>query len=147
MLNSSVSAQMYRIDDRTKFEKLMNGQLTQVEILLVSSDEMLRETITMCLKKKGFDTITTFNAEEALELLEHFPYSFRVLITDNLMDKMNGIELIKEIKKRGYEFKKFVITSSMIGFELEIQKLKEIDERLTTLLKPFKPEELYRSIE
>ncbi len=130
----------------TIYEFFMTTQSTQVEILLVSSDEMLRETIRMCLKKIGLDTITTNNAEEALELLKHFPYSFRVLITDNQMDNMNGIELIKEINKRGHHFEKFIITSSMVGLDSEIEKLRETDKRLAPLLKPFHPDELYASI-
>ncbi len=121
----------------------MNTQPTQVEILLVSSDEMLRETIRMCLKTINLDTITTNNAEEALELLKHFPYNFRVLITDNQMDNMNGIELIKEINKRGHYFEKFIITSSMVGLDQEIEKLRETDKRVTPLLKPFHPDELF----
>ena len=140
------STQFCRLVTETLTENFISTQSTQVEILLVSSDEMLRETIRMCLKKIGLDTITTYNAEEALELLKHFPYSFRVLITDNQMDKMSGIELIQEIKKQGHQFEKFIITSSMVGLDQEIERLRKTEKRVTPLLKPFRPEELYASI-
>ena len=68
------------------------------KILLIDDDQALLKTYQKLFTLKGFDIITCNNAAEALELLKNNPVS--VVITDVIMPKMDGMQLLREIKKQ-----------------------------------------------
>ena len=71
-------------------------------ILIVDDEKKERDGITRLIRRYGFQLKVSqaSNGEEALEEFEKHP--FDILLTDIKMPFMDGIELIKEVQKRGY---------------------------------------------
>ena len=65
------------------------------KILLVDDEESIRETIGEFIKQEGHDVYTAANVAEAFELLKK--QNIDVVVTDIIMPKITGIELLREI--------------------------------------------------
>ena len=65
-------------------------------VLFVDDDPMARTLISTMLTQAGYTVTCVDDGFEALDLLERYP--FDLLILDIMMNKMNGIELLKRIK-------------------------------------------------
>lgn len=78
-------------------------------ILLVDDDKALLGIYKKILGLKGFDVLTCENAAKALEYLER--YSISVVVSDIIMPRMNGMELLTEIKKKTLETEVIMLTA------------------------------------
>jgi CheY-like chemotaxis protein len=67
-------------------------------ILIVDDDAMVRESIEIILKLDGHVLENVDSAAGALE--RYTPAKYDVVLTDNRMPGMSGVELAKEIKTR-----------------------------------------------
>ena len=108
--------------------------------ILVADDEVnLRRVIAAQLQRDGFDVFTVGDGEAALEALgEHH---IDVLITDLRMPKLDGIGLIKAVRKRpGHRF----IPIIMLTTESQEEKKREGKAAGASgwVVKPFNPEQL-----
>lgn len=65
-------------------------------ILLAEDEEMVRNLICMVLKAKGYNLLEARNGEEALQLLQTYPGSIDLLVTD-IMPQLGGRELITQL--------------------------------------------------
>jgi len=63
-------------------------------VLLVDDEEKLRKTLGRALRAEGHEVIDAVNGRDALKLLATRPVD--VLVTDNMMPGMTGIELARE---------------------------------------------------
>ena len=77
--------------------------------MLVDDDKELLEVYNKIFKLNGFDVISCENAEKALNILEKNRIS--VVVSDIIMPKMSGIELLKEIKKRNRQTEVIMLTA------------------------------------
>ena len=104
-------------------------------LLLVEDEEAIKAKLmnNVSWAQYGFDPVLSAgNGLEALEVLEHFP--IEIMVTDVQMPKMNGIELIKEIKRRNYPMK-IIVISGFAEFEYAQESIKlNVSDYL---LKPF----------
>ncbi|MEM7166057.1 MAG: response regulator [Planctomycetota bacterium] len=66
-------------------------------ILIVDDEEFVREAIELYFSTEGFQTLTACNGNEALQRLEEEPIDLAIL--DIMMPGMDGIQLLREIKK------------------------------------------------
>ncbi len=66
-------------------------------ILIVDDDESQTRTISLILKRKGYEVATAKDGSEAIERVKERP--FDVIFMDIKMPVMNGVEAYKEIKK------------------------------------------------
>jgi len=107
------------------------------KILLVDDDENLRKVLEFNLEQDGYTVITASNGKEALKLYgEHDP---KLVITDIKMPEMDGIALLKEIKRRNLEQLIIVITAfGTIDNAIEAMKLGAYDY----ITKPFNRDEM-----
>lgn len=78
-------------------------------ILVVEDDKNLRKLITTCLKKNNYTPFEANNGEEALEMLDK--QFIDLIITDVMMPKMDGFELIKELRMSEYKLPILLITA------------------------------------
>ncbi len=69
-----------------------------MKILAIDDDPIALEMIRVALENFGHDVITTTSGATALTRLAQFP--IRMVITDWMMDAMDGIELCRAIRKR-----------------------------------------------
>jgi CheY-like chemotaxis protein len=70
------------------------------KILVVDDVRSNRKILSLLLNKRGISNDQAENGVEALEMIEKFKYD--LVITDQIMPKMNGIVLAAELRKRKY---------------------------------------------
>ncbi|MCP2521161.1 response regulator, partial [SCandidatus Aminicenantes bacterium Aminicenantia_JdfR_composite] len=71
------------------------------KVLIVDDDKQIRNFLNDILKISGYEVECASDGEEAFKLLQC--KKFDLLITDNKMPKMDGLELIKNIKKKNID--------------------------------------------
>lgn len=110
--------------------------------MLVDDEVLILNGLTKLINWEGLElTIkhTASNGEEALEIFEQSPTPIDIIISDITMPKLNGLELIKEIKHRNGNTR-FVILSGYDDFNYAKQAISlGIDNYI---LKPINEEEL-----
>jgi CheY-like chemotaxis protein len=107
-------------------------------ILIVDDEEAILETMTFTFMDV-YDVITTTDAHQALELMdEHSPIS--VVITDQRMPEMTGVELLKEIYERYPDTVRIMLT----GFADTDATIQAINDGhvYAYINKPWEPDEL-----
>lgn len=67
-------------------------------ILMVDDDELLADLGVMLLSNQGYNVVGETSSVAALELFKKKPDQFDLLITDQTMPQMTGLELIRELK-------------------------------------------------
>jgi len=77
-------------------------------VLLVDDDEDLREHFATALTSQGFEIFTAGDGEEALTKLARHPID--VIVTDLVMPKVDGFELLKTMRERGDDIPAIVLT-------------------------------------
>ena len=78
-------------------------------ILVVEDDKNLRKLITTCLRKNNYIPFEANNGEEALDMLDK--HYIDLIISDVMMPKMDGFELIKELRRSEYKLPILLITA------------------------------------
>jgi len=90
----------------------MNKQLKRPKILVVDDDRLILEISTEYLKEVNADIKTANNGITALTIAEEFLPD--IIISDNIMPEMKGIELCRKIRKNDiFNTSLFILTSSI----------------------------------
>ena len=87
-------------------------------ILVVEDDKNLRKLITTYLQRNKYNTYEATNGEEALNVLDQSYID--LIISDIMMPKMDGYELIKSLREAKYDVPILIITAKS-----EIEDKKE----------------------
>jgi two-component system response regulator HydG len=66
--------------------------LKKKKTLLVDDDELIRDSLSIAFKKKGFLLQTAETAEEGLQALKR--EAFDIIISDFKLPRMNGLEFL-----------------------------------------------------
>ncbi len=82
-------------------------------ILVAEDNNIVRDCLFLTLKAAGFEAITTANGSEALELVEESEQPFDGLITDHDMPRLNGLELVRHLKRRANAIPIMVLSASL----------------------------------
>jgi DNA-binding NtrC family response regulator len=72
--------------------------MEQMRMMLVDDEERFLSTTKKLLARKGYDVLTASNGAQALETLA--TQTIHVVILDVKMPGMDGVSILKEIKKR-----------------------------------------------
>ena len=120
------------------------------KILVVEDELSVRELIEDALNMSGFSVTTAGDGLEALNLLRN--YQFDLLVTDVTMPKLDGYELVKNLRSKGNETpvifltarneKPDISTGFKVGADDYISKpfgLEELIFRITAILKRVRP--------
>lgn len=67
-------------------------------VLLVDDEEAVLEMMHLMMERLGYQVISMLNSIKALETFQKAPKTFDLVITDQTMPKMTGMELIREIR-------------------------------------------------
>lgn len=78
-------------------------------ILLVDDEETIRYVLKEALVSEGYKVEVARDAFQAMERFKMSPYD--LIITDIKMHGMDGIQLIREIKRSGSDLKIVIITA------------------------------------
>ena len=77
---------------------------SKIKVLVVDDSKTFLEQIKALLRRYRFQALTALNGEEALKLLEE-NRDIKIVLTDYLMPKINGLELTKELEKSSQKMK------------------------------------------
>ncbi len=117
-------------------------RMEELKVLVVDDESRMRKLVKDFLNKKGFIVLEAADGEEAIDIF-FSDNSINLLILDVMMPKMDGWEVVKEVRKvskvpiimltaRGQE------QDELLGFELGV------DEYIS---KPFSPKILVARVE
>ncbi len=95
--------------------------MEQKVVLVVEDDPTVGESIRLLLKKRGYGILLASNGKEALSLFRQ--ETVDLVITDLIMPKMDGIELLGEVKHLKPETEVIVI-SAQGTIEKAVQAMK-----------------------
>ena len=104
------------------------------KILLAEDDKNLSRSIDILLTLDGFQVISVYNGEEALNKLLRQRYD--LLITDIVMPTIDGVELISKIRFLHSELPILVVSGKLNDQLIEQLKNMEINN---VLPKPINP--------
>ena len=79
------------------------------KILIAEDDRELRQLFAHVLTKNGYTVLGVSNGEEALDALEQSYYD--LIISDIMMPKMDGYELVRSIRESGSSIPIMMITA------------------------------------
>ena len=108
-----------------------------LKILIVDDEQVVRVYLQSIVNWEQYDcqVVTTCeNGMEALEVMAQQPID--LILTDLEMPKMNGLQLIEEIRSRGYQTKVIVLSNhSDYDLSREVMKLGALDYYVKTNVK------------
>jgi len=112
--------------------------MKQPTILIVDNDKSVANALKRALWREGYRILTAQNGNEALSKMDAF--HCHLILADQRMPEMNGIELLTRIKEKYPNTIRMLITSQ-IDFE---NLCKGIDQSCIykCISKPWEPEEL-----
>ncbi len=105
---------------------------TRARILVVDDEEAIRGSVSQLLQEEGYEVTAVSSGEEALERFAARPYD--LALTDIRMAGMNGIDLLKEIR-RLYSGTEVIIMTSYASLETAVLALRS--GAYDYLIKPF----------
>ncbi len=82
--------------------------MSKQSILLVDDEEVLRLSLQANLRREGFEVKSAENAGTAISALKHRSYD--LLLTDYLMEAVNGVELMQQARELHPEIKVIVFS-------------------------------------
>jgi nitrogen-specific signal transduction histidine kinase len=113
------------------------------ETILVAEDEFIvGEYLKILLGKAGYRVMVAGDGEEALAMFEEHD-DISLVLSDVVMPKKNGVEILMEIKKRKPGIKVIFISGYSAEF---IQKMGIIEDGVDYIAKPFEKNHLLRKI-
>jgi signal transduction histidine kinase/DNA-binding LytR/AlgR family response regulator len=112
-------------------------------ICVVEDDEPLRRSIVRTLRRYGYSILTATNGEEATRVIEGHDGVVDLLVTDFVMPRLGGGELIESLRRTYPRLKVLCITGYAMGSGAGGRAL---GDDVAVLYKPFEPIELVRSV-
>ena len=112
------------------------------KILIVDDEDKIRHILQIMLEQKGYTTEQASNGKEALKLLQTYHYS--MVITDLKMPEMDGMTLLREIKKIDPDYPVIVLTA-FGSIESAVEAIKE--GALDYISKPFEEEKIIITVQ
>jgi DNA-binding NtrC family response regulator len=96
------------------------------KVLLVDDEQDFLDTLGERMRGRGMDVATTTSAEEALKKVD--AESYDAIVLDLMMPEMDGLELLKAIKKKRPELQVILLTGyATVGKGIEAMKLGAVD--------------------
>lgn len=111
------------------------------KILIVEDDKSLHAAYKTILTKEGYEVLSAFNGQEALDLLED--QATDLILLDINMPKKNGIEFLEEFNN-SKEAK--IIVFSNLDSEKDIDKVYELGAHRYILKAWASPQELVKIV-
>ena len=87
------------------------------KILVIDDEELVNEMLKRRLEQAGFETISFFDAREALAYFEDHPSSIDLAIIDHNMPGINGTDLAERLRSMMPELPIIIMTGLHEGIE------------------------------
>jgi len=105
--------------------KVLREKVKDLKLLFVDDEEAVRKGTGTFLKKFFDDVTVCSNGDEALNVFKQNG-GFKIVISDVLMPKMDGITMVKEIKKLNPDIFTIFLTAS--------RESRDLDESLGNII-------------
>ena len=112
-------------------------------ILVVDDEEAVLRLATLALKRAGYRVFAAADADEALELFAEHRSEIDLVLSDLVMPKVSGRELMREIRKLGSDVP-FLFSSGYS--DGGVHRGFVLDEGIRLLAKPYELDELKRKV-
>ena len=113
-----------------------------VRILVVDDEMIVREALSNYLREDGYEAVAVETGEEALKMVEGERWN--VLFVDLKMPGMDGLEVLREVKKITSDLPVIIITA-YATIDSAVQAMK--DGAYDYIVKPFDPEAIALVVE
>lgn len=111
--------------------------MSKGRVLVIDDEAIVRISCQRVLIPEGYDVVVTSRGDEAITLLEREP--FDIVLTDLKMPDMDGIEVLKIIKKQHPGVQVIIITGyGTISTAVQAIKMGAYEY----IEKPFTPEDI-----
>ena len=111
--------------------------MTRHKILLVDDDKFILQSVGNILEKSGYDITRADSGQKAIEFIEK--EEFDLVLTDLIMDSIDGIEVLKKTKEINPDTMVIILTGfGDLDSAIDAVRLKADDY----LLKPCEPTEI-----
>jgi two-component system chemotaxis response regulator CheY len=112
-------------------------------IMIVDDSSSLRQVVAIALKGAGYEVIEAGNGQEGLSKLNGA--KINLIISDVNMPVMDGITMVKEIKKMpNYKFTPIIMLTTEAGADKKSEgKAAGVK---AWVVKPFKPEQMLDAV-
>lgn len=108
--------------------------------LIAEDNAALRRVIGFALRGSGFEVTSAADGALAWEAAEH--QSFDLVITDQQMPNLNGLDLVVKLRESESNRDTPVILLTAKGLEIELDAVREQHGVAAMLHKPFSPAQL-----
>lgn len=85
----------------------------QETIMIVDDDQIQLDLLAQSLANENFNVVTALNGEEAINKYEKNGDTYNVIVTDIMMPKISGLELMEKIKRMNSNQQIIVITGHL----------------------------------
>jgi len=114
---------------------------TSAKIMVVDDEKGICQNVEKILSKNNYEVVCALSAAEALEKMKN--ESFSLMISDIVMPEMNGLELLKQVKRDWPETRALMMTAyASTDTAMKAIRLGALDY----VPKPFTPDELRISV-
>ncbi len=139
------SIPIYKVIEEEKMKRIPRDLLKKgfkkgKKILVVDDEPEIAMLLQIYLEKEGYNVVKAFSGEEALEVVRDEKPDLITL--DIMMDKMNGFEVLQELKDRSDMTNIPVVVLSIVSDEYRGIKLGAVDY----LTKPINVEKLSKTV-
>ncbi|MCO4798282.1 MAG: response regulator [Colwelliaceae bacterium] len=112
-------------------------------ILIVDDSASIRQVVSMTLKGAGYEVITANDGKDALTKLDGT--KIHLIISDVNMPNMDGISMVKEVKKlASYKFTPIIMLTTE-GADDKKQQGKDAGAK-AWIVKPFQPAQMLQAV-
>jgi CheY-like chemotaxis protein len=119
----------------------------KARILLVEDNAALSGVICFNLVRAGYQVTAVGDGREAMEAIAAQPDRFDLVLSDQQMPKMTGIQLCESIREiPEYQLTPFILLTAKC-MEIDAARLRQRLGLTAALPKPFSPSELLTCIE
>src|SRR5512133_1785861 len=113
--------------------------MTKKRILVVDDERNMQAVLKLLFDGEGYDTTCVSDGLEALEALRSADGGFSALISDFKMNRMDGMGLLKEMRKQGMRGPSILVTAyGTVEKAVEAMKLGAVE----VVTEPFAKEAL-----
>jgi DNA-binding response OmpR family regulator len=114
----------------------------ELKVLVIDDSQHVHTMLKFILRKEGINSVYfSLNGYDGIKLTEEIQPD--IIFLDNVMPKVGGLEVLAELRAKGYTTK-IVMLSSVIS-ENGVKKAKELGADYY-IVKPFTPEKIIQVI-
>jgi len=104
------------------YDDFMTEEAKRKLILLVDDDPSVIDAVSGFLRESSFDVIAETDSEKAVRLARHMLVD--LLILDLQMPKLDGVELLKQLRKQQPHLKAIILTGQLPQYEDRLKGVK-----------------------